>query len=371
MGVHVETGCGNYSSLSSLSAAYTTQLSGFGAKYSGLPSQRVDRTHCYVWSDWDSVPKVDALNGIRINYNYEWYPSTWTASNTGYLTGSGLSMRFTDTTGSMIDTYQGVTDLDYETDPTATTINADLDNTIGSNAFYGVIGTHYDTTGSSYYQLLINAATSRHIPMISADQLATWKDALGSSTFAGITSTDSSLDFTVQVATGGEGMQAMVPLSSGAGSLSSLKQGSNDVSYTASTVKGVQYAVFDANPGAYKATYGTATPGSPTSSSSGQAASPTPSTKKPGKLIATKSTLASSDPAIASVTSPTPFTNTDNSTGSNNTPTPTTAATTPATSGGISSTVVKYAAAGLLVMTLIGAGWGIWALRRKHMIYPS
>ncbi len=257
MGVHVQTSCGDFGSYSDLSSSYSSQINGFTSKYTGITPQTFDRTHCYVWSDWDSVAKVDAANGLRINYNYEWYPPSWTGGNTGYLTGSGLSMRFTDASGNMIDTYQGVTDLDYETDPSATSMNTDFDNATNSNAYYGVFGTHYDTSGTNYYRLLIEAAQSHNIPLISASQLATWKDALNSSTFANVSSSASKLTFTVEVAEGGEGMQAMIPASSGNGALTKLEVNGSSVDYSTSLVKGVSYAIFGAEPGAYTATYGT------------------------------------------------------------------------------------------------------------------
>jgi hypothetical protein len=202
-------------------------------------------------------------------------------------------MRFTDAGGGLIDTYQGVTDLDYETDPSVSTIASDLDNTINSNGFYGVIGTHYDTSGSNYYQQLIDAAVSRNIPLISADQLVTWKDALNSSTFANVSSSASRLTFDVRVAEGGEGMQAMIPMSSGNGRLASLALGGSPAGYTTNTIKGIEYAVFDAVPGSYVADYGsTSVPASASGSS-------------PFEVKSTRKTP--SEQAQATVASPSPF----------------------------------------------------------------
>lgn len=256
MGDHVENGCGNYSSFANLNSFYNSQMPVFQAKYSGLPAQRVDRTHCYLWSDWDSVPKVDIAHGMHMNFNYEWYPNTWTGSNKGYLTGSGMTMRFTDASGALLDDYQGVTDLDYETDPTNATVNALLDNALNSNEFYGVFGTHYDTS-DAYHQLLMTAAQTHNIPLISAEQMLTWKNALGSSNFTNISSTKYKLDFTTQVGQGGQGTQAMIPTSTSNGALTSLKVGSVDVVHTTSTIKGIEYAIFNAIPGSYEALYGT------------------------------------------------------------------------------------------------------------------
>lgn len=310
MGSHVQTNCDNFTSYSNLSSSYTSQIAAFKSAYPDLLPQTFDRTHCFVWSDWDSVPKVDVANNIHINFNYEWYPSAWTGSNAGYLTGSGLTMRFTDSGGNLIDDYQGVTDLDYENDPSSTMMNADLDNTINSNAFYGVLGTHYDNSISTYPDQLITAATSRGIPLISADQLLTWKNALGSSNFTNVSSSDSQLSFTVQVAQGGQGMQAMVPASSGNGSLSALTQNGQAVSYATNTIKGVTYAVFNAAPGSYQAQYGT--PQAPTGggTTGGSTTPAAPASSGTSKHVTAKTTRPASQAeqlATASVANPSPF----------------------------------------------------------------
>lgn len=267
MGVHISVGglnaisCSNYANASQLTSIYQSQLAAFQAKYPDLPPQAATRTHCYIWSDWNATPQADVANGIHYNMNYEWYPKSWTGNNTGYLTGSGLNMRFTDSNGNLVDDYQGVTDLDYENDPTSATMDADLAGATGSDEFYGVFGTHYDYTTSNpaYHDLLIAAAKQYNVPMISAHQMLTWKDAQTNSTFTNIASTPSSLSFAASVAEGGEGMQAMVPASTSAGALASLTNGSVAVTYTTKTIKGVSYAVFDATPGTYHATYDTTT----------------------------------------------------------------------------------------------------------------
>lgn len=360
MGVHVQTGCNNSATYADLSSAYTTQIAGFKTKYPGLVSQTFDRTHCYVWSGWDWVPKVNVANGMRINYNYEWYPQSWVGSNTGYLTGSGLNMRFTDASGSLLDSYQGVTDLDYETDATNATMNTDFDNTINSNAFYGVLGTHYDTSTSNYYQLLIAAATSRGIPLINASQLASWKDALGSSTFSIVTSSSSKLTFNVLVAEGGQGMQAMVPTSSGNGAITSLQVNGTSVAYTNSTVKGVSYAVFSAQPGNYTVTYGTPVPDTSAGGSQGKGGTAA-AAGIVGRLVRAGSPLA------ATITNPSPFS--DNS----STNTSGRAGNVAAVGSNDSASTQRSGGAGF--WKLVGLGFGfllvllvglVWIVRRRR-----
>ena len=108
---HPQNGCANFTSYSNLNTVISDSLSTWRAKYVDIPDQKTDRFHCYVWSDWDSMAKVDYANGMRYDLNYTTYPSSWIGSRAAIVTGSGMNMRFTDTTGSMIDVYQGVTNF--------------------------------------------------------------------------------------------------------------------------------------------------------------------------------------------------------------------------------------------------------------------
>lgn len=296
LGLHVNATCGNYTDYNFLNGTFTAQLGVFRAKYVDIPNQRTGRMHCYLWSDWDSVVKASFANGIRYDLTYEWYPNTWTGNHAGYLSGSGMTMRFTDSNGALLDVYQGVTDLDYETDPTSADVDSMLDNTLNSNEFYGVLGTHYDTD-DEYYRLLLVSARSHNVPVITTDQMLTWKDAIGSSTFADMTSTKYKLSFTAQVAEGGQGMQAMLPTSTSNGALTGITGAqTGSVSYVTATVKGVQYAIFDAQPDTYTALYGTQ-----------------PSGQEPTGSVPPSSPTSAAQPAVmkpvsyASITTPDPF----------------------------------------------------------------
>lgn len=361
MGVHIETGCNNFASFSALNSSYTSQLSAFRAKYTTLPNQTTNRMHCYVWSDWDSVAKADVANGIRYDLTYEWYPNSWTGSHTGYLTGSGMTMRFTDSSGSLLDVYQGVTDLDYETDPTGASVNSMLDNALNSNEFYGVLGTHYDTE-DSYYLTLVAAAKSHNVPIINTEQMTVWKDAINSSSFANITSTKYKLTFTAQVAEGGNGMQAMVPTATSNGALSGITSAHGGaISYTTSTVKGVEYAIFNAQPDTYTALYGAQPVDEPATepSTAGNAVSETTST------------------SFASITKPSPFAET--LTGKPDSPTQTKKHTQTSHSTDTSSQkankaadatldlphIILYTAGAVIVVAGVGAlGWWILGLTK-------
>jgi hypothetical protein len=65
----------------------------------------------------------------------------------------------------------------------------------------------------------------------------------------------STLTFSVAVGTGANGLQVMLPTTVAAGRLTTLTLNSVAVPFTTQTIKGVQYALFQAAAGTYRATY--------------------------------------------------------------------------------------------------------------------
>lgn len=250
---HVGTTCTNFASYAALGSTYTTTLATWRAKYTGLPNQTTHRYHCYVWSDWDSQTRVDTDNDIRFDLNYVAYPASWIGSKAPVMTGSGLNMRLTDADGDLMDVRQGVTNFD-NTATTSTNINALLDNALGADGYYGMFGTHYDMS-DTFETTLFDAAKAKNVPMITSVQALNWLEGRDSSTFSSFTGSNGQFGFTIAAAEGATNMRAMLPILDAGGQLDTLKLGSTDVTYDTRTVKGVQYAVFDANPGAYTATY--------------------------------------------------------------------------------------------------------------------
>lgn len=374
LGVHVQTNC-ETPTIPNLTSAFQAQITAFANAYPGVSPQQFSRIHCYIWEGFAEVPKVDEQFGIRYTMEYEWFPQSWTGSNTGAITGSYQTMRFADTDGTMIDVYNAPTDLDYENDPTNATINADLASATGSQGFYGIFGTHYDFT-NTYQNLLLASAAQYDVPIISADQARTWKDAQSNSTFDIISSSSYQVKFKPQVAEGGEGAVALLPLTSSNGALVSLKVDGVNASYTSTVIKGIDYAIFDAKPGTYIATYGTepVTPSNPSSS-------PTPgNSDNPSSGTPTSNISTTKYASIFSDTSADVVDSSENTT-------PSTSATSKPTGNGKTNTemtpleqkdaaskaksyelppavVIGVSAAG--AVAIVGAGWWIIGAIRRH-----
>ncbi len=259
IGLHPQNGCSNFASESDLLSTYATQLSTWRAKYTSLPSPTTSRFHCIVWSDWVSQPKAELASGIRLDTNYYYYPGSWVADRPGFMNGSGMPMRFTDTDGSMIDVYQANTSMTDESEQSFPfTPDALLDRALGPLGYYGAFTANLHTDSATTFEdnQVLASAQERDVPVITARQLLTWTDGRNGSSFGNLTWDGSGLGFTIGVGAGATNLTAMLPTTGPNGTtLSSVTRGSASVAVTMMTVKGQQYAVFAAIGGTYRASY--------------------------------------------------------------------------------------------------------------------
>jgi len=258
--VHVTTNCGDYTA-ATLPPFYTNQLATFASTFPSLPAPTTNRTHCIAWSDWTTQAQVELSKGIRLDTNYYYWPQSWVLDRPGFFTGSGIPMRFADTTGAIIDVYQAATQMNDEANQSyPMTVNALLDKALGPEGYYGVFtaNMHTDVNPSAGSDAIVASAQARSVPIITAKQLLTWLDGRNGSSFQSLVWNDTArtLSFSVAIGTGANGLQAMVPTAVGTSSaLTTLTLNGNAVAFTRQTIKGIEYAVFSAAAGTYQATY--------------------------------------------------------------------------------------------------------------------
>jgi hypothetical protein len=279
-------GCASFTSYSDLLSRTNAGYTDFYNKYTTLPTQKTGRYHCYVWSDYDSVPRVDETVGVRYDLNYVTFPPSWIGTRPAIITGSGMNMRLTDADGDILNVQQGVTNFENTVTGSAA-INTVLANATGSNGFYGIFGTHYDMS-DSYHTTLFNAAKANGVPIISSEQALEWLDGRGSSSFKDFSGTAGQYSFAIEAATGSQGLRAMMPIADQGGSLTGITMDGSAVSYQTQAVKGVQYAVFDGQPGAYTATYSDYVPSSGSGGSQGGSSSDSQTTNNSGTAKTSK-----------------------------------------------------------------------------------
>ena len=262
LGVHPDTGCTNFTSQAQLDSQIASELQGFKAAYPGIKPQTGNRIHCIAWSDWASVPKVEAAHGIRIDMGYYYWPAAWVQNRPGFMNGSGMPMRYVDTDGTIIDVFQEASHLVNENGVSYPAgITAMIDKALGAEGYYGAFGTHYDFSDNFPAQMLQTVQSyNGQVQMVSADQLLTWTDGRNASSFDTLSWSGSSLTFGVTAAPAARNLYALLPADAAAGALSSLTRNGAPVSFTLATIKGVQYAQFQALGGNYVATYAGAAP---------------------------------------------------------------------------------------------------------------
>jgi uncharacterized protein YjdB len=255
---HPTTGCVDFVSFADLDSYFQSQLASFKSRYPGAGNPVTNRTHCLVWSDYDTHGKVELSHGMRFDANYYYWPGSWINDRPGLFTGSGLPMRFADRFGNTIDVYQSPTQITDESGQTyLTNIDTLLDNAIGPNGYYTVVtaNMHTDTVASAGSDTIVAEAQARGVPIVSSKQMLTWLDGRNGSSFGGFTWSSNILGFTISTGTGARNIQAMVPAQFGGLTLSGVKRAGVSVTYTLQTIKGVSYAQFNAVAGSYQVTY--------------------------------------------------------------------------------------------------------------------
>ncbi|WP_426129445.1 Ig-like domain-containing protein [Pararhizobium sp. PWRC1-1] len=256
IGDHVNKGCDNLLP-GDFALTFSRELYAFRVKYPDLPPQTGSRTHCVAWGDWASTPKTEARFGVRMDLSYYYWPGSWIKGRPGFMTGSGLPMRFADLDGSMIDVYQVASHLVNESGmPFPSAIETQLDRALGPQGYYGAFGTHYDFT-DEFDKQLTAVAKARGVPLVSAKQLLDWTDGRNNSYFAHIAWNGDALTFDALADRRTVAMlRGMVPAQTGRGEVSAISRDGISVNFKTETIKGIAYAMFPVETGRYRITYG-------------------------------------------------------------------------------------------------------------------
>lgn len=258
VGLHPSNGCTNFTA-ASLASTYAGDLASWRSNFPSVSSPLTNRMHCLVWSDWASQAKTEVANGMRLDSNYYYWPGSWIQNRPGFMTGSGMPMRFAETDGSMIDIYQSATQMTDESGQTYPfTPNTLLDNALGPPGYYGAfnVNMHTDQVATPQSDALIASAQQRNVPIVSGRQMAEWLDGRNASSFSGLSWGGNTLSFGIAAGANATGLTAMLPIAGPGGSqLTGITRAGSPVTYTTELVKGLDYASFAAEGGAYTASY--------------------------------------------------------------------------------------------------------------------
>ena len=211
-------------------------------------------------------------------------------------------MRFADLDGTMIDVYQAATQMTDESGQTYpfTVRRRCSTGRSAAQGYYGafVANMHTDSVSSPGSDAIVSSALARGVPVVSSRQMLEWLDGRNGSSFEGLSWNGNTLEFSIDVGAGANGLRAMVPTSSAAGALTGVTRDGTPIATTTQTIKGVEYAFFDGAPGDYEATYDV--------DETGPAISNVAHTAGAGTATITWDTNEASDSRVDYGTSPTP-----------------------------------------------------------------
>ncbi len=260
--LHTDTGCASPTA-DQYAGQLSTQLADLASKYPSLQPSATIRNHCISWSDYTTMPQQQVQAGINLDADYYYWPGSWVADRPGLFTGSGFVQRFSTTGGQLVDVYQGTTQMTDESLQTyPATATALMDAAI-NKGYYGtfVANIHSDGNSETINAQIVAAAKARGVPVISAKQLLTWTDGRNASSFVNLVRNGGSVTFSITKDAGANGLEAMLPVLGGGGTMLALTLDGSPVPTQTRTVKGVTYEVFTAATGTYTATYGADTTG--------------------------------------------------------------------------------------------------------------
>jgi len=259
LAMHLLTGCDDFTSQPELDSLFSTQLAAFATNWPTLTAPRTARSHCVVWSDYDSGPQTELAHGIRLDTNYYYWPGSWVLNRPGFMTGSGMPMRFATRNGALLDIYQAATQMtDESSQGFPFTIDTLLDNATGALGYYGVFTANMqaDNVDSPGSDAIIASAQAHGVPIVSAQQMLTWLDGRNGSTISAVSWDGTNLEFQLQVAPGANGLEVMIPVSVGPIPLTRVLFKGVPVPFPTQWIKGIQYAFVSAATGKYRVSYG-------------------------------------------------------------------------------------------------------------------
>ena len=251
---------GSKASWNGMQSVISTALTSFAATYPSAPFPVTTRNHFLIWVSNDANGTVDQVanaklfqnNGIQFDTTYSAFPNRW-----GYMTGSGLPMKFLDpVAGSVIPVYEQATqyedDLQLSTGDSSlvwgiSTAQAHYQQTLSDslNKYNTVITMLFHPENWSSYQSYADAALqyaqSQSIPISAAGKWLTFWQARAATTISKPSFASNILTFT---ATGSPaGLTLLVPFASGNNAaVSTFKVDNVAQSFTVAAYQGVMNA---------------------------------------------------------------------------------------------------------------------------------
>ncbi len=260
-----------------LTEGYTRADNWWTAQHGTLTRSNAVRNHRIAWEGWGDTAYTETLHNIAMDTNFYHYGvwlkngATWAH---GYITGSGLPMKFVQLDGTILPIYQQATQLVDEqllvgiapgienlSGADATLVSQQLiDASLAGNyaaltAMFHV--DYYGYTDSTYWaEHTMDYATSKGVPIWNADQWLSFTQARHDANLTNLSWSPYTLSFSANPTTT---LTLMVPASYNGHSINSVSGGA--ITYTVQAINSVNMALFTAPAGSnvYTVVYNTPT----------------------------------------------------------------------------------------------------------------
>ena len=241
-----------------------------------IDPMRTVTNHWFVWcgenvngeSDFSAQAQIEENNGIQLDCNYAHYDNGSTqghflgalGTNQGNYTGSGLTMKFANTQGNVIDVYQhfnNVYDQQYmehdDKDGFYNCFKGLVDRSI-NNEVYSFVSVKAHNAEYFFSEIplmnMLDYANSKHIPVWTEVKLLDFLRAKDEATFNEISWKNNDLSFKIKSSlTHTNDIAYLIPFTYNGTRLHKITSNGTDQIYSVRTIKGHEYAMATIRPG--------------------------------------------------------------------------------------------------------------------------
>ncbi|MCJ7767548.1 DUF2341 domain-containing protein, partial [Candidatus Bathyarchaeota archaeon] len=260
-------------------SAYTNQFDQFNNLYGRYPIPTI-RHHGCAWYGYVDPAKTQQQHGIRMDFNGYHVgsfldPGDGLGARNGWMTGSGLPMRFADQNGTIVDVYQVMTEWPDDllgngnqgrqslNSTQAIALYDKMFNQSQAGFYSAFCGNFHPLTWSDEEwmqvwgmlwparerklagQGMLNLAQKYGIPIWSGEQFLSFTDARDKATFENISYSTGQLKFNLTLPVAVDNLTVMIPYSHEGRTLESIALNSSSKPFVTDTLKGIEYALFN------------------------------------------------------------------------------------------------------------------------------
>jgi hypothetical protein len=251
---------------STMAAGFISVTNWFTSTYTVLPSLTT-RIHRLEWQDWTGAADVESANNIAMDtsfYNWgKWLQNPDGTWSHGYMTGSGLPMKFVRSDGTLTSVYQQLTEMADDqllpvqggfeglTGAQAVALSQSLIDASLAGNYSALLDNHHIDNYSTAPELsmwltgVIDYAHSKGVPVWNADQWLSFTKTRHDANFQNIAwnSVSQTLSFDIVMSTtAGFTPTTILPLSYGGVPLYSVKVDGGKYGFITQTVKSTDVA---------------------------------------------------------------------------------------------------------------------------------